>query len=263
MKNKVILTYGTFDMYHEGHRKVIKDSKKNGYKLFVGVASDEYVKRKNKISLMNYEMRKKMLESDPLVDFVFPEESLDQWRTDLEKYESTLIRISEEHDDEISANPLTSDLPIEYFVRTPGISTTIIKRNLYEKNVVITYGTFDLLHEGHENIFKKAKEEGDILIVGVSTDEFNQEKGKRAHQNFAKRMSNVRNNPYVDFVIPEMTWDQKINDFKMLCIDTLVMGRDWEGKFDGIASEIKVKIFDRTKGISSADLRKKIEEDLK
>ncbi len=261
MKNKVILTYGTFDMYHEGHRKVIKDSKKEGYKLFVGVASDEYVKKKGKIALLSYELRKKLIQSDPLVDFVFPEESLEQWKVDFDKYGAELIRISEEHDDEISFHDELSDLNIEYFARTPGISTTTIKKQLIKKRVVITYGTFDLMHEGHINIFKRAKELGDILIVAVSTDDFNASKGKAAHDSFSKRIMNVYNNEFVDYVIPEMSWAQKAKDIKYLNVNTFVMGSDWSGKFDELTKTgVEIRILERTPGISSTQLREEIDD---
>ncbi len=256
---KVILTYGTFDMYHEGHRKVIENSKKEGYKLFVGVASDEYVKRKGKSALLSYEMRKKLLEADPLVDFVFPEESLNQWKVDYEKFGAEVIRISEEHEEEISSYKELSDLNIAYFPRTPNVSTSNIKELLRHKNVVITYGTYDLLHHGHLNIFESAKALGDILIVGVSTDEFNSSKGKEAHESFSERINHVWNNSHVDYVIPELSWAQKEKDIKYLNVNTFTMGSDWQGKFDELLSTgVKIKILDRTEGISSTKLRKEL-----
>lgn len=258
-KKKIILTYGTFDMYHKGHRNVIKSSKESNSLLYVGVATDEYVKLKGKDSLLTYEMRSALIASDELVDFVFPESNLDQWKEDYKKYDAKKIRISSEHIDIIKSNNNLNNLNIEYFPRTPEVSTTEIKKRLKEKRVVLTYGTFDLLHHGHINIFKEAKKLGDVLIVGVSTDDFNKLKGKKSHESFSTRIDNVLKNDYVDYVIPEMNWDQKKSDIKRLSVNTLVMGGDWEGKFDHLSKEgIEVNIFDRTKGISSTLLRKKL-----
>lgn len=260
MKNKkVILTYGTFDMYHLGHRNVIKNSKLPGYELYVGVATDEYVKDKNKNSLLNYEMRKSLIESDELVDKVITEEGIFQWANDFSKFSAEKIRISIEHKALLENNPEVANLNIEYFDRTPDISTTQIKNQLNSKKVVLTYGTFDLLHKGHINIFKEAKKLGDILIVGVSTDEFNKLKSKSSHENFSKRIKKVLDNEFVDFVIPEISWEQKSHDIKKLNVDYFVMGSDWDGKFDDILdNEVEIKIIKRTDGISSTLLREKI-----
>lgn len=260
-KKKIILTYGTFDIYHEGHRNVIKNSKMEGDLLFVGIASDQYVENKNKISLLDYESRKILLDSDPLVDFTFPEHSLSQWSNDFLKYEANKIMISEEHKYEILSHEELSELDIQYFSRTPGISTSKIKKDLESSKVVLTYGTFDLLHHGHNNIFKKSKELGDILIVAVSTDEFNNLKGKNSMEDFSTRLANVKNNPYVDYVIPEISWDQKSRDVIKFNVNTLTMGSDWDGKFDELEElGIVVKIIERTQNISSTEIRRQIEK---
>lgn len=261
-KKKVIITYGTFDMYHEGHRNVIKNSKEDGSFLIVGVASDEYVNLKGKKSLLSQDMRFKLIESDPLVDKIIIENSIDQWPDDYSTYEISKIRISEEHECEIRNNGMINDLNVEYFPRTPNISSTSIKEILSNKKVVITYGTFDLLHEGHVNIFKKAKELGDILIVAVSTDEFNVIKGKSAYQDFSERINNVRNNKFVDYVIPEITWDQKIRDIGKLKVDIFVMGDDWKNKFNELKNTgVEIRSIKRTEGISSTLIRKNIIKD--
>ena len=98
---------------------------------------------------------------------------------------------------------------------------------------VITYGTFDLLHAGHINLLRRAKELGDYLIVVVSTDEFNwNEKQKKCYFSYEERKKLVEAVRYVDHVIPEENWDQKISDVKEYHVDTFVMGDDWKGKFD-------------------------------
>ena len=78
-----------------------------------------------------------------------------------------------------------------------------MKTNIKKPKVVITYGTFDMFHFGHERLLKRAKERGDYLIVGVSTDEYNKKKGKKAVQSFEERLKYVESLPYVDKAIPE------------------------------------------------------------
>ena len=96
---------------------------------------------------------------------------------------------------------------------------------------VITYGTFDLLHAGHINLLRRAKELGDYLIVVVSTDEFNwNEKQKKCYFTYEERKKLVEAVRYVDLVIPENSWDQKISDVQEYHVDTFVMGDDWKGK---------------------------------
>ena len=123
---------------------------------------------------------------------------------------------------------------------------------------ILTYGTFDLLHYGHIEILRRAKALGDYLIVAVSTDEFNDIKGKKAYHNYETRKKMLESIRYVDLVIPEKDWDQKINDVKEYKVDTFVMGSDWEGKFDFLKDYCEVVYLPRTEGISTT----KIKEDL-
>lgn len=123
---------------------------------------------------------------------------------------------------------------------------------------VITYGTFDLLHYGHINLFKRAKKLGDYLIVAVSTDEFNKIKGKQAYQSFKTRKMMVESIRYVDLVIEEKNWEQKIDDIKKYEVDIFVIGDDWKGKFDFLKDYCKVVYLPRTKEISTT----KIKQDL-
>lgn len=95
---------------------------------------------------------------------------------------------------------------------------------------VITYGTFDLLHYGHINILKRARELGDYLVVAISSDEFNKLKNKKAYFSYEERKLMVEAIRYVDEVIPENTWEQKIEDVKEHNIDVFVMGDDWGRK---------------------------------
>jgi hypothetical protein len=125
---------------------------------------------------------------------------------------------------------------------------------------VITYGTFDLLHYGHINLLKRAKSLGDYLIVGLSTDEFNMnEKNKDCYFDYDKRKSLLDALRYVDLVIPEKNWEQKLSDIQNLNVDVFVIGDDWKGKFDYLKdSGVEVVYLPRTEEISTS----KIKEDL-
>lgn len=125
---------------------------------------------------------------------------------------------------------------------------------------VITYGTFDLLHWGHVRLLKRAKELGDYLIVGLSTDEFNEfQKHKEAYTSYEHRKMVLEAIRYVDEVIPESSWNQKLEDVQNRDIDTFVMGDDWKGKFDFLKPYCNVIYLPRTEGVSTT----KIKSDLK
>ena len=94
---------------------------------------------------------------------------------------------------------------------------------------ILTYGTYDLLHYGHVRLLRRAKALGDYLIVAISTDEFNAIKGKKAYHNYEIRKEILEAIRYVDLVIPETDWEQKIDDVKKYNVDTVVMGSDWTG----------------------------------
>lgn len=120
---------------------------------------------------------------------------------------------------------------------------------------VITYGTFDLLHTGHINILRRAKDLGDYLIVAISADEFNALKGKEAYYTFEQRKAILEAIRYVDEVIAEHTWEQKIEDVQKHDIDVFVMGDDWKGKFDFLNEYCKVVYLPRTVGISTTKIK--------
>lgn len=124
---------------------------------------------------------------------------------------------------------------------------------------IITYGTFDLLHYGHINLLKKAKELGDYLVVGLSTDEFNQIKGKKSFFDYEKRKALLEAIRYVDLVIPEDNWEQKSDDIKEFKIDIFVIGDDWKGKFDYLKQcGVEVVYLPRTPEISTTDIKNKL-----
>lgn len=120
---------------------------------------------------------------------------------------------------------------------------------------IITYGTFDLLHYGHVNILKRARELGDYLIVGLSTDEFNDLKGKGAYHPYEERKMILEAIKYVDEVIPEDNWEQKASDVITHNIDLFVMGSDWEGKFDELNEFCEVVYLPRTEGVSTTKIK--------
>lgn len=126
---------------------------------------------------------------------------------------------------------------------------------------VITYGTFDLLHYGHVNILRRAKEYGDYLIVAISTDEFNwNEKGKKCYFSYEQRKQLVESIRYVDLVIPEESWDQKVEDVKLYKADTFVMGDDWKGKFDFLKEYCNVVYLPRTPEISTTQIKNDLQK---
>lgn len=121
---------------------------------------------------------------------------------------------------------------------------------------VITYGTYDLLHQGHINLLRRAKEQGDYLIVGVTNDNFDRERGKlNVRNNVLERVEAVRKTGYADQIIIEDYVGQKIDDIQKYDVDIFAIGSDWEGKFDYLNEFCKVVYLPRTEGISSTMLR--------
>lgn len=125
---------------------------------------------------------------------------------------------------------------------------------------VITYGTFDVLHAGHINLLRRAKALGDRLIVALSTDEFNAGKHKSALLSYENRRSVVEAIRYVDLVIPETCWEQKVSDVQRYDVDIFVIGDDWHGHFDFLKPQCDVIYLPRTVGISSTDIRLDIQQ---
>lgn len=124
---------------------------------------------------------------------------------------------------------------------------------------VITYGTFDMLHYGHINLLRRAKAMGDYLIVALSTDEFNWEaKKKKTYFSYEKRKQLLESIRYVDLVIPENNWGQKISDMDLYHIDSFVMGNDWKGEFDFLSdkTDVDVVYLERTPEISTSQIKK-------
>lgn len=127
---------------------------------------------------------------------------------------------------------------------------------------VLTYGTFDLLHWGHIRLLKRAREQGDYLVVALSTEEFNEGKGKKTYHDFETRKAMLEAVRYVDLVIPEERWDQKVGDVRLLEIDKVVMGGDWAGdpRFEILKEHCEVVYLDRTEGVSTTKIKQDLGE---
>ena len=129
---------------------------------------------------------------------------------------------------------------------------------------VITYGTYDLLHQGHINLLRRAKELGDFLIVGVTNDSFDRDRGKlNVRNNVLERVEAVKATGYADQIIIEDYVGQKIDDIQKYNVDVFAIGSDWEGKFDYLKEFCEVVYLPRTEGISSTMLRNESQEKIK
>lgn len=125
---------------------------------------------------------------------------------------------------------------------------------------ILTYGTYDILHRGHINLLRRAKERGDYLIVGISTDEFNAIKGKKSYYDYETRKMMLEALRYVDEVIPECDWNQKPEDIKKYGADEVVMGSDWENdpRFEALREYCNVHYLPRTEGISTTQIKQEL-----
>ncbi|MDR1183850.1 MAG: adenylyltransferase/cytidyltransferase family protein [Coriobacteriales bacterium] len=128
---------------------------------------------------------------------------------------------------------------------------------MYQRRV-LTYGTYDLLHYGHIRLLERAADLGDFLIVGLSTDEFNAQKGKEAFYPYAVRREMLEAIRHVDLVIPEKSWEQKRRDITTYQIDVVVMGSDWQRspRFEELRDLCEVVFLDYTFGISTTEIKR-------
>jgi glycerol-3-phosphate cytidylyltransferase len=135
-----------------------------------------------------------------------------------------------------------------------GAAPSVVSRPAGPR-VALTYGTYDLFHIGHVRLFERIKQQFDHLIVAVSTDEFNAIKGKKSVVPYADRAAMVRACRWVDEVIAENDWTQKQSDVLAHAAHAVVMGSDWEGRFDHLKPLCDVLYLPRTEGVSSTDLK--------
>ena len=133
-----------------------------------------------------------------------------------------------------------------------------IKSN--NSTIVVTYGTFDLFHVGHLRLLKRLRALGDKLIVGISSDEFNQEKGKVCLMPYEQRAEIVESLACVDGVFKEENWGQKKSDLQKYNADIFAMGSDWTGKFDELKQFCDVVYLERTSNISTTDIKKSLKD---
>jgi glycerol-3-phosphate cytidylyltransferase len=124
----------------------------------------------------------------------------------------------------------------------------------------MTYGTFDLLHYGHVRLLKRARALGDYLVVALSTDDFNALKDKESYHDYDTRKEMLESIRYVDLVIPEETWEQKLDDVKTYHIDIVVMGEDWAGseRFEYLKEHCELAFLPRTEGVSTTDIKENL-----
>lgn len=115
-----------------------------------------------------------------------------------------------------------------------------------------------MFHVGHLNLLRRLSEMADRVVVGVSTDEFNLGKGKKTLIPYEQRAQIVGAIEYVDLVIPEESWEQKLSDVKDHGVDIFAIGKDWEGKFDFLSELCEVRYLERTKSISTTDLKRSL-----
>lgn len=129
----------------------------------------------------------------------------------------------------------------------------------FQERIVLTYGTFDLFHPGHVMLLKRARELGSRLVVGLSTDAFNARKGKHAVMCFEDRKAVLEACRYVDQVIAEDDWSQKLDDARRLHADVFVMGDDWAGHFDFMREVCQVIYLPRTNGVSTTEIKASVQ----
>lgn len=127
-----------------------------------------------------------------------------------------------------------------------------------KQKTIITYGTFDILHVGHINLLRRARALGDRLVVGLSTDEFNQGKHKSSLLNFENRKAVLESIRWVDEVFAENDWEQKPDDIRRYGASVFVMGHDWEGKFDSLSEYCEVVYLPRTADISTTEIKQSL-----
>lgn len=125
-------------------------------------------------------------------------------------------------------------------------------------STILTYGTFDLFHIGHLRLIERLAGMADRLVIGVSSDEFNASKGKKAVIPYADRAAIVAAIRGVDAVFAEESWDQKIDDVQRLGVTCFAMGDDWAGKFDFLKPYCEVLYLERTAGVDSTRIRQQL-----
>lgn len=258
---------GSFDMFHIGHLNLLRRAKERCDHLVVGVLSDEcIVKSKKKAPIISLEDRLEIIRACKYVDEVdVTTKELLNKVTAWHKYHFDAMFTGDDHKDdgwaweEPELNKLGAELV--FFPYTKNVSSTMLRGIMKDNNgsqlkKVITYGTFDLFHDGHRRLLERAKALGDYLIVGVTTEQYDVQRGKlNVVDSLMKRIDNVRSSGIADEVIIEEQEGQKIADIQKYGISVFTVGSDWKGKFDYLKEYCEVVYLERTKHVSSSKLR--------
>lgn len=262
---KIGYVSGTFDMFHIGHLNLLRRAKERCDHLIVGVLSDECVLRsKKKTAVISLADRLEVVRSCRYVDEVdVTTLELLNKVTAWHKYHFDAMFTGDDHKtdgwawEEPELNKLGSELV--FFPYTQGVSSTKLRGMIENKDKlkkVITYGTFDLFHDGHRRLLERARQLGDYLIVGVTTESYDMQRGKlNVIDPLMKRIDNVRRLGVADEVIIEEKEGQKIEDIQKYGVSIFAIGSDWRGKFDYLKEYCEVVYLERTKHISSTKLR--------
>ena len=258
---------GSFDMFHIGHLNLLRRAREHCDYLVVGVLSDECIVRgKKKAPIISLEDRLEIIRACKYVDEVdiTTKELLNKvaaWH----KYHFEAMFTGDDHKDdgwaweEQDLNKLGAELV--FFPYTKHVSSTQLRGILKDNNnlkirKVITYGTFDLLHDGHRRLIERAKALGDYLIVGVTAEQYDLRRGKlNVTDSLIKRIDNVRSLRIADEIIIEENEGQKIEDIQKYGINVFTVGSDWRGKFDYLKEYCEVVYLERTKHVSSTQIR--------
>ncbi len=251
MKDKIII-YGVFDTFNQEMFSKIKEIKNEENYLIVSVSSDQLNFSNQIKTIQDEKTRVKLLENIEYIDEVIIWNNLDEIETNINLLKIDFSYVSNKF--KFDTNEKLKELKKIKIDSSSKNNLNI--ENVFESKNVITYGTFDLFHIGHENILKKCKEYGDFLIVGVSSDEFNKNKKKSSIENLKTRITNLYERKIVDLVIIEENWEQKKIDIRKYNISEFLMGGDWVGKFDDLSNICKVTYLPRTEGISTTKLKK-------
>ncbi len=280
---------GSFDMFHIGHLNLIRRAKERCDHLVVGVLADECIaKGKKKWPVIPLRERMEIVGALKYVDELdVTTEPLLNKVAAWEKYRFDAMFSGDDHlhdgwaweEEDLKARGAV----LVFFPYTKEVSTTLLReltlppkasaveslpalaghspgadrlKRIGAVRKVITYGTWDLFHEGHRRLLERAKALGDYLIVGVTTEQYDLQRGKmNVVDPLMRRIDNVRGCGFADEVIIEEHAGQKISDVQKYEVDVFTVGSDWLGKFDHLKEYCQVVYLDRTKSISSTNLR--------
>lgn len=247
-KINTVLVFLIFNKKINRDIRVLKKIRKTCKSLIVGLAPDEFIRSKSLTSKIKENERLILLKKKNIADEVFLfNKDEGSWKDDYKRYNGSKVIV-----DFSLVNNLVN-LKKEFPV-VDILTYRNIFHSKYSTGIILTYGTFDLLHYGHSIFLERIRKYGDTIIVGVSTDEFNKKKDKVSYESQEKRLSRILEIPFVSHAFLEKNWEQKKDDIEKYNISLVVLGKDWEEKYKGTKNFIFLK---RTRGISSTQLREK------